>query len=160
MKHFSILWPMKNDIRFEYDSWKSVWFCFVSIILFNAVIMLRGFDFKSHWNALIFFDEKWYVVRFRSSRPEVFCKKGGLRNFEKFTEKHLWKSFFFNKVAGLRPATLLKRRPWRRCFPVKFVKFLRPPYLREHLQWLLLHIWTCPMKKYLILFHFHGLSSL
>ena len=25
----------------------------------------------------------------RSSRPEVFCKKGLLRNFAKFTEKHL-----------------------------------------------------------------------
>ena len=24
---------------------------------------------------------------FRSSRPEVFCKKGVLRNFTKFTEK-------------------------------------------------------------------------
>ena len=24
----------------------------------------------------------------RSSRPEVFCKKGVLRNFAKFTEKH------------------------------------------------------------------------
>ena len=27
---------------------------------------------------------------------------------------------FFNKVAGLRLATLLKRRLWHRCFPVKF----------------------------------------
>ena len=25
---------------------------------------------------------------FRSGRPEVFCKKGGLRNFAKFTGKH------------------------------------------------------------------------
>ena len=36
----------------------------------------------------------------RSSRPEVFCKKGVLRNFTKFTGKHLCQSFFFNKVAG------------------------------------------------------------
>ena len=41
----------------------------------------------------------------RSSRPEVFCKKGVLRNFAKFTGKHLRQSLFFNKVAGLRPAT-------------------------------------------------------
>ena len=27
--------------------------------------------------------------RFRSSRQEVFCQKGVLRNFSKFTEKHL-----------------------------------------------------------------------
>ena len=31
------------------------------------------------------------------SRPEVFCKKGALRNFTKFTGKHLCQSLFFNK---------------------------------------------------------------
>ena len=36
----------------------------------------------------------------RSSRPEVFCKKSVLRNFAKFTGKHLYQSLFFNKVAG------------------------------------------------------------
>ena len=36
----------------------------------------------------------------RSSRPEVFCEKGVLRNFSKFTGKHLCQSLFFNKVAG------------------------------------------------------------
>ena len=39
----------------------------------------------------------------RSSRPEVSCKKGVLRNFTKFTGKHLCQRLFFNKVAGLRP---------------------------------------------------------
>ena len=37
----------------------------------------------------------------RSSRQEVFRKKGVLRNFTKFTGKHQWQSLFFNKVAGL-----------------------------------------------------------
>ena len=36
---------------------------------------------------------------FRSSRPEVFCKKGVLRNFTKVAGKHLCQSLFFNKVA-------------------------------------------------------------
>ena len=49
------------------------------------------------------------LVLGRSSRTEVFCKKGVLRNFAKFTGKHLCQCLFFNKVAGLRPATLLKR---------------------------------------------------
>ena len=45
-----------------------------------------------------------------SSRPEVFCKKRVLKNFTKFTGKHLYltcdsvDSFFNNKVAGLRLA--------------------------------------------------------
>ena len=37
----------------------------------------------------------------RSSRPEVFCKKGVRRNFVKFSGKHLCHSLFFNKVVGL-----------------------------------------------------------
>ena len=49
------------------------------------------------------------IIIYRSSRPEVLCKKGVLRNFTKFTGKHLCQNLFFNKVAGLRPATLLKR---------------------------------------------------
>ena len=36
----------------------------------------------------------------RSSRLEVFCKKGVLRNFAKFIGKRLCQSLFFNKVAG------------------------------------------------------------
>ena len=40
-------------------------------------------------------------ITFRSSRPEVFCKKGVLRNFAKFTGKHMCQSLFFNKVARL-----------------------------------------------------------
>ena len=37
----------------------------------------------------------------RNSRPEVFCKKGVLKNLAKFTGKHLYKNVFLNKVAGL-----------------------------------------------------------
>ena len=77
---------------------------------------------------------------FRSSRPDVFCEKGVLRNFTKFTAKHLCQSLFFNKVGGLRPATLLKKRLWHRCFPVNFVKFLRTPFFIEHVWWMLLYI--------------------
>ena len=35
----------------------------------------------------------------RSSRPEVVCRNGILKNFGKFAEKHLWQSLFINKVA-------------------------------------------------------------
>ena len=69
----------------------------------------------------------------RSSRPEVFCKKGALKNFTTFTGKYLCQSLFFNKVAGLRL--------WHRCFPVNFVKFLRTSFFIKHLWWLLLQIY-------------------
>ena len=67
-------------------------------------------------------------------------KKGVLENFSKFTGKHLRQGLFFNKVAGLRPATLLKKRLWHKWFPVNFAKFLRTPFLREHLRWLLMNL--------------------
>ena len=60
----------------------------------------------------------------KSSHRRCSVKKGVLKNFTKFTGRHLCKRLFFNKVAGLRPATLLKKRFWHRYFPVNFVKFL------------------------------------
>ena len=63
--------------------------------------------------------------QFTSSRPEAFCKKSVLRNFAKFSGKHLCQSLF------------LIKRLWCRCFPVNFAKFLRTPILAEHLRWLL-----------------------
>ena len=35
---------------------------------------------------------------------------------------------------------LLKKRRWRRCFPVNFVKFLRTLFFIKHLWWLLLNM--------------------
>ena len=70
---------------------------------------------------------------FRSSRPD-------LKNFTEFTGKHLCQSLFLNKVPGLRPATLLKRRLWHRCFTLKFANFLRMHFFIEPLWWLLLTI--------------------
>ena len=58
-------------------------------------------------------------------------KKGVLKNYTKFTGKHLCQSIIFNKVEGLRPATLLKKRLSHRCFPVNFAKFLRTPFLNN-----------------------------
>ena len=37
-------------------------------------------------------------------------------------------------------ATLFKKRLWHRCFPVNFMKFLRTPFLAEHLRWVLLYL--------------------
>ena len=61
---------------------------------------------------------------------------GVLKNFAKFAGKQLCQGLFFNKVADLSPATLLKKRLWLRRFPVDFAKFLRTPFFTEHLSWL------------------------
>ena len=72
----------------------------------------------------------------RNSHRRYSTRKGVLRNFRKFTD--LCQSLFFNKVTGVRPATLLKERLWQRCFTVNFVKFLRTLHLQSTPGWLLL----------------------
>ena len=57
-----------------------------------------------------------YLIH-RSSHQKSSLKKDVLRNFTKFTGKHLSQGLFFNKVAGLRP--------------VNFANFLRTPFLHN-----------------------------
>ena len=47
----------------------------------------------------------------------MFCKNVALKNFAKFTEKHLYQSLSFIKVAGL-------------CFPVNFAKVLKNTFYK------------------------------
>ena len=103
----------------------------------NVLVFLFGTFEKNgaQWEIVVS-DPTW----FRNSRLGVFSKKGVLKNSTKFTGKHLWQSLFFNKVAGLRPATLLKKILWHWCFPVDFTKFLRTPFYIEHLWSLLLMV--------------------
>ena len=87
------------------------------------------------WDLQIFYYETWSIaikifanlwhlwgsvyeaklIMYRSSHPEVFCKKAFLK-FAKFTRKHLCQSAFFNKVANLHPAALFKKTLRQRCF--------------------------------------------
>ena len=55
-------------------------------------------------------------LRFEAVARMCSVKKDVLRNFAKFMGKRLCQSLFFNKVAVLRPATLLKSYPFSlRC---------------------------------------------
>ena len=45
-----------------------------------------------------------------------------------------------SSVKRLTPAILLKKRLWHRCFPMNFAKFLRTPFITEHLWWLLVNV--------------------
>ena len=59
----------------------------------------------------------------RSSHRRCSMKKGVLRNFTKFTGKHLCQSLFFNKVVGLRPFHhLFLQNTSGGCFYEKFRK--------------------------------------
>ena len=86
---------------------------------------------KNGWKSTSMGKACFIVNTVRSSHRRSSVKKGVLRNSTKFTGKHLGHSFFFNKVAALRPATLLKKRLWHRCFPVNFAKFPRTAFLQN-----------------------------
>ena len=64
--------------------------------------------------------------------------KDVLRNFAKLTRKQLCQSLLLIKLQASRPATISKKRLWHRYFPLNFAKFLRTPFVTEHLRWLLL----------------------
>ena len=69
----------------------------------------------------------------------VLFKRDALKNLEKFTRKHLRQSLLFNKVAGLKAATLLKKRLRHRCFLGNLAKFFKSNFFYKHFQWLFLH---------------------
>ena len=66
---------------------------------FSAVVL---FNDGKQWK-LIFAVAKNLPGGFWSSHLEVLCKKSVLRNFTKFSGKHLYQNLFFNKVAVLFP---------------------------------------------------------
>ena len=58
----------------------------------------------------------------RSSHQMRSLRKGALRNFTKFTGKHLWHSLFFNKVAALA-----------QVFSCEFCEISKNTFFTEHL---------------------------
>ena len=69
-------------------------------------------------------------------------KIGVLRNFAKFTGKHLCQRFFFNKVSLCD--SLIKKSLWHKCLPVNFAIFLRTLFLQNTSGRLLLDVCIRP----------------
>ena len=67
---------------------------------------------------------------FTSSRPEVFCKKGVLRNFAKITGNQPCQSLFFKEVADLRPG-----------FPLNFCEISKNTFSYRTLMVALSAVW-------------------
>ena len=105
--HPRMKFNLKENLPLSMKTYNKIYH-FSLICLNIRRLLFQKSNFVHHFCFLVFL-----LRHFRSSRPEVFCKKG-------------W------------PATLLKKRLWRRCFPVNFAKFLRTSLLTEHLRWLLL----------------------
>ena len=92
------------------------------------------------WNSKMSLFLCWNF-RFRSSHSNVFSDKVFLEISKNWQKDTCATNSFFDKVWSLRPATLLKRRPWQTRFPMNFGNFLKSSFLKEHLWWLLLQFW-------------------
>ena len=68
----------------------------------------------------------------RSTHQRSSLNKGVLKNFAKFTAKHLCQSLSFNKVLGLRSATLLKKETLAQVFSCEFCKIFKNTFFTEH----------------------------
>ena len=97
---------------------------------FFSVQVFQGVDFSgsgSSFRSCLFFvivkrKQNPVSMNIKKADPRCSVRKSLLRNFAKFTGKHLHQSFFFNQVPGLR--TLLKKKLRHRFFPVNFTKLL------------------------------------
>ena len=69
----------------------------------------------------------------RSSHQRCFVKKSVLRNFAKFTGKHLCQGLFFNKHLRPQPATLLKKETLTQLFPCEFCEISKNIFFTENL---------------------------
>ena len=69
---------------------------------------------------------------FQKQPPEVFCKKRCSSKFRtKLTGKHLCQSFFFNKVAVLRPANVFKKETLAQVFSCEFREIFKNNFLTD-----------------------------
>ena len=64
--------------------------------------------------------------------PKVFYTKSVLKNFTKFTGKHLGQSLFLKKVAGLG-CNVIKKETLAQVFSREFCEISKNTFFREHL---------------------------
>ena len=104
----------------------------------------------------IYFVNTFFVGSFHSSmRLGMFYKIGPLKNFGRFTGKHLCQSFFLEKVAHHQVCNFIKKILQQRCFTMNFAKLLKalcrtPPLSASNFSSTLLTL--RPRKMYIYVF--------
>ena len=84
---------------------------------------------RSEYGEIIFYFRFW---KYRSRRRRLPTKKVFYKRNSQ--NSHTSARVFFNKFAGLRPATLFNKSIWHRFFPVNFLKFFKKIFYTEHLR--------------------------
>ena len=81
----------------------------------NLTLLTTHVVYISTFYDLAFFKSK-------SSHRRCSVKKNEFLKTLQNSQESICARVFLSKVAGLRPATLLKKRLWDRCFPLNFAK--------------------------------------
>ena len=89
--------------------------------------------------------------RLRSSHPELFCKKGVLRNSAKLTGKYLCQSHIFNKVAGWGMQLYQKRDSDTGAFLWNWPNFFKKIFLQNTFGSCFCRVLTTPLYSPLLL---------
>ena len=102
------------------------WRCFCAKIIFtystNRLFL---------WGSVVFFT---YIL---ISLLEIYLQEIWSRIRKTYflnTEKYLWRLFRSSRPEVPRPATLLEKGLWHRCFSVNFAKFIRITFLKKHIR--------------------------
>ena len=88
----------------------------------------------------------------RSSHWRCSVKEAVHKKLRQFQRKTPVLKSLFNKVAGLRVCSFIKKGLQHRCFSVKLAKFLRTTLLKNTCEWLLLKISTLEKKLFIVFF--------
>ena len=139
-----------GHIYWRNPSWKTSFFVQRFIVKFVGDIWGAQVGSQISGKPIVMKDLKVFLKDIRKHSPRVFrrshpqrcsTKKNFLRNFAKFTGKHLCQSLFWKETAAL-----LKKRLWHRCFPVIFANILRALFLTKHLRQLVLYLCETPIS--------------
>ena len=114
--------------------WLLSYLAFIWYVCFTSLIFFCRFNCNIKWGIFIFIFILFHLPSLRislyevilwNSSPEVFCKENVLKNFTKFTGKHLCQSL-----------VLIKKSLFSRVsvFPVNFGNFSRTSFFTGHLQ--------------------------
>ena len=158
---FTKFWGCHNNMKSSKNVWMSerkthalisdIALLFLHFLIKEEVIKvsLKKQSFLLYWNSIKIglSPSKWFDFIYFIESPLKLMKNAfyfmlkALFAFEIFAflsrlfgyvEKQL------DNRSSLRPATLLKKKLWHRCFPVNFVKFPRTPFLQNISERLLL----------------------
>ena len=90
---------LKFLLQFSLRSFRSVWERFWAFVFIDLerVLAINYFHKKLHRRCLTGSLLLLHIMN-ASSHPEVFCQKGALKNFAKFSGKHLRQSLFYKEV--------------------------------------------------------------